>query len=169
MLETSKECLDLIGTRTDDPRWRAIETRYGLSTDRMQLIHGFGRLLVRPAGLFIYLFKLLRGKPSALEVMGVEFFAASVRDGARFKGDLPYSLDWNDSRAAVRKRFGAPEAKPSSPDFDSWMIDDRRLGVSFRKTDTSIKNVSVTLDSDVVLARWREAEQKPASVSAAKK
>lgn len=160
MLQSVQQWLDLIGTRTDDPRWRAIETHYRLSTDQMQLIHGFGRLLIRPAGISIYLFKLLRDKPSALEVMGVEF-SANTRDGARLSGDLPYALDWQDSRAALRKRFGAPEANPGSPDFDSWTFDDRKLGVYYRKTDSAIKSVSVALDFDRVIEGWRAAEKKP--------
>jgi len=159
MLTTAQHWLDLFGVRTDDPRWIAIEKHYSVDSRKIQLIHGSGRLHIKSAGVYVMLFKTVRGGPSPLEVWGIEFVRKGARGGVGFAGGLPEALDWNQSRAALRTRFGAPETNPHAKLFDGWMRGDRRIGVNFSKDERSIASVFVALPPGAVFEKWRQNER----------
>lgn len=165
MLDTAQHCLDLFGVRTDDPRWIAIEKHYSADHTKVQLIHGTARLHIKPAGVYVMLFKTMRGAPSPLEVWGIEFLRKGARGGVGYAGGLPEGLNWNHSRVALRARFGASETNPHVPLFDGWMRGDRRIGVNFSEDERSIESVFVALPLDVVAGKWRENERGSGSAT----
>ena len=159
MLDTLQDWLDLFGVRTDDPRWIAIEKHYSVDSGKIQLIHGTGRLHIKPAGVYVMLFKTIRGGPSTLEVWGIEFARRGTRGGAGYAGDLPDGLAWSQSRATLRARFGTSETNPHAPLFDAWMRGDRRIGVNFSKDEQSIASVFIALPPGSVFEKWQENER----------
>ena len=159
MLTTAQKWLDLFGVRTDDSRWIAIEKHYSVNADKVQLTHGTGRLHIKPAGVYVMLFKTVRGGPSPLEVWGIEFVRKGTRGAVGYAGDLPYELGWSQSRATLRARFGASETSPHSPLFDAWMRGDRRIGINFNKDEQSIASVFVALPPGAVFEKWQHNER----------
>jgi hypothetical protein len=78
----------------------------------------------------------------------VHFYAEGVDGFHRYKGKLPYDIQWHMNNVDIVKKFGEPEGKPK-PNLQGLMniyVDYRRLGllIDFKNTSYEDKNNPMT-------------------------
>ena len=160
-MNTLEGWFSLIGVQTDQPAWQAVEERFGFNTDGVQLIHGLGRVHIKPAGVHALLFKPARGVTGPLQICGFQFCARGRRGSAAYSGDLPQGLRFGDSRQSVQARLGV-SAEAAASNTASWTVGDRRLVVAFEPDDQGIRDVTWIVPLEAITRVWRQDHVRPA-------
>lgn len=70
------------------------------------------------------------------------YFYSGFDDIQPFKGELPFSLDFNDSRDAARAKLAEFEATRHSYLNDAWDVDGYRLSVTYKQNGTGIDRIA---------------------------
>jgi hypothetical protein len=128
----------LLGRRIDDPTVLAFLHDVDPATDVARNDEGELRWISYPAGMVVY------SDDESARITTVFLYAEGHEGAGRYRGPLPYGLDFAMSQEQVRASL------PRPPDFagdgyDSWDWDDHRLVVDYRGTGT-IAMVTVTGD-----------------------
>lgn len=97
------------------------------------------------------------GLDANLMLNQLTFFAEGSREGVRgWSDELPYRLQFSDTRTSARAKLIAHESTRRSGTRDCWTIDDRCLVITYVSDESAIENVYVKL----LIKPWPETERQ---------
>ena len=79
--------------------------RQGVALEKVQWIHGGGRVALPEAGIHLFLWKARAGKSAEVQVSGVAFELSGMRNGTSYAGDLPHDIRRGDSLEVIQGKL----------------------------------------------------------------
>ena len=122
---STRDWLRLIGRDARSPSAAAQLNRFGASIDKVQWIHGAGRLAITKVGVYLYLWKAGVGRQANVQVLGVEFSFGGMRGGKPYGNPLPFRIAAGDSLDQLRKKL-QPRQMTVGSSPKSAMAEDRK-------------------------------------------
>jgi hypothetical protein len=94
---STRDWLRVIGRDARSAHVAALLKQYRVSIDKVQWIHGSGRVAIPKVGVYLYLWKAAEGRHADVRVLGVEFSFGGMRGGKPYGNPLPFRIAAGDS------------------------------------------------------------------------
>ena len=155
MTVTAERLLATLGKVAGEPEVRAILRDLDLPEEAPRIVDGVSNAVeATKHGVALFFrtahhlrnVEALKGLPPETSIVSdITFSRRGFGGGPGFSGNLPYDLDFSETRDAVRERLGPPSWSSPIVANDKWDFADRYLTVAFFSKRPGIGQVTCGL------------------------